>query len=86
MTMRSLLVFGLLMTLCASASAAKANHSRTLHRVTAGHSTVPSSAWSGYSMYAYNPDCYDFFFRHPDYPWMPSCGPQLVTSRRAPHQ
>jgi len=80
MTMRSLLVFGLLMTLCASASAATVNHSRTLYHVTAGQSqgvasgfTVPSATWSGYSMYAYDPDCYDFSVRHPDYAWMPSC-------------
>ena len=80
MTMRSLLVFGLLMTLCASASAATVNHSRTLYHVTAGHGqgvapgfTVPGSTWSGYSMYAYDPDCYDFSVRHPDYHWMPSC-------------
>ena len=80
MTMRSLLVFGLLMTLCASASAATVNPSRTLYHVTAGHSqgvasgfTVPGSTWSGYSIYAYDPDCYDFSFRHPDYPWQPSC-------------
>jgi len=80
MTMRSLLVFGLLMTLCASASAATVKHSRTLYHVTAGHGqgvapgfTVPGSTWSGYSMYAYDPDCYDFSVRHPDYHWMPSC-------------
>lgn len=29
--------------------------------------------WSGYSLYAYDPDCNDFFFRHPDYQWQPSC-------------
>ena len=86
MTMRSLLVFGLLMTLCASASAPTVKHSRTLYHVTAGHSTVPSSTWSGYSLYAYNPDCYDFSFRHPDYPWMPSCGLQPVISLQARHQ
>jgi hypothetical protein len=72
---RSLLVFGLLMTLCASASAATVNHSRTLYHVTAGHSQGVASGrnWSGYSMYAYDPDCYDFSVRHPDYHWMPSC-------------
>jgi hypothetical protein len=86
MTTRSLLVFGLLMTLCASASAATVNHSRTDYQLTAGHSqgvasgfTVPTTLrfgrdWSGYSMYAYDPDCHDFSFRHPDYPRMPSCG------------
>jgi hypothetical protein len=25
--------------------------------------------WSGYSLYAYDPDCNDFYFRHPDYQW-----------------
>jgi hypothetical protein len=80
MTTRSLLVFGLLMTISASASAATVNHSRALYHVTAGHGqgvapgfTVPGSTWSGYSMYAYDPDCYDFSVRHPDYHWMPSC-------------
>jgi hypothetical protein len=75
MTMRSLLVLGLLTTLCASASAATVNHSRTLYHVTAGHSQGVASgrSWSGYSMYAYDPDCYDFSVRHPDYHWMPSC-------------
>jgi hypothetical protein len=73
MTMRSLLVVGLLMTLCASASAATVNLSRTHYDVTARHSQGVASGWSGYSMYAYDPDCYDFSFRHPDYPWMPSC-------------
>jgi hypothetical protein len=29
--------------------------------------------WSGYSLYPYDPDCYDFFLRHPDYPWQPDC-------------
>jgi hypothetical protein len=24
---------------------------------------------SGYTLYGYNPDCNDFFFRHPDYHW-----------------
>jgi hypothetical protein len=73
MTMRSLLVFGVLMTLCASASAATVNQSRTHYHVIDGHSQGVASGWSGYSMYAYDPDCYDFSFRHPDYPWMPSC-------------
>jgi hypothetical protein len=131
MTMRSLLVFGLLMTLCTSASAATVNQSSTHYHVTAGHSqgvasgfTVPSSAyahpgpplhdgfgggsaggdmggfgsgahvggididhvgqfnptmlrfgrhWSGYTLYPYDPDCNDFFFRHPDYPWLSGC-------------
>ena len=84
MTMRSLLVFGLLMTLCTSASAATVNPSRTDY-VTTGQSqgvasgfTVPTTLrfgknWSGHSMYAYDPDCYDFSFRHPDYPWMTGC-------------
>ena len=107
--MRCSLVFGLLMTLCASASAAAMNHSRTHHYVIARHSqsvisrfTVLSLVnaaagpairggnedgsfgagsdgggrrkyWSGYSFYAYNPDCDDFFFRHPDYPTPPGC-------------
>jgi hypothetical protein len=150
-TMRSALALALLMTLCASASTATVNHSRTYHHVTASHSqgvtsgfAVPSWAyaaprppvdgggfgggghmggfgvgahvsgidvgvrvgglavggmgrfgasymslgdhsvhyhtmhgfgryWSGYSLYAYDPDCNDFFFRHPDYQWQPSC-------------
>jgi hypothetical protein len=137
--MRSSLVLGLLMTLCASANAATVNHSRTHHHVTASNSqgvtlgfavtrwaytTTRSPVgsggfgggghmkrfggvrvrglavggigrfgvsyislgdhdvhhhttlrygryWSGYSLYAYDPDPYDFFFRHPDYPWQP---------------
>jgi hypothetical protein len=73
MTMRSLLVVGVLMTLCAPASAATVNQSRTLYHVTAGHSQGAASGWSGYSMYAYDADCHDFSVRHPDYPWMPSC-------------
>jgi hypothetical protein len=24
-------------------------------------------------LYPYDPDCNDFFFRHPDYQWQPSC-------------
>ena len=97
MTKRSLLVLGLLMTLCASASAATVNHSRTRGGFAGGDmGGFGSSAhvgvidvdhvvqfsptmlrvgrrWSGYSMYPYDPDCYDFNFRHPDYPRQPSC-------------
>ena len=95
MTMRSLLVFGLLMTLCASASAATVNHSRTRGGSAGGDmggfgsgahvggidvdhvgqfNSTMGRHWSGYSMYPYDPDCRDFNFRHPDYPWQPSCG------------
>jgi hypothetical protein len=98
MTIRSFLVLGLLMTLCASASAATVNHSRTRGGSAGGDMAgFASSAhaggidvdqvgqfnpallhfgrhWSGYSMYPYDPDCRDFNFRHPDYPWQPSCG------------
>jgi hypothetical protein len=28
---------------------------------------VRAGSWSGYSIYPYDPDCNDFFFRHPDY-------------------
>ena len=106
--MRSCLVFGPLMTLCASASAAAVNHSRTHHYVIAHHSQAVASRfiilsvvnaaprpairggkeggrfgagsngggpgkWSGYSVFPYDPDCDDFFFRHPDYPTPPGC-------------
>jgi hypothetical protein len=37
-------------------------HHHTMHRF-----------GSGYSLYAYDPDCNDFYFRHPDYQWQPSC-------------
>jgi hypothetical protein len=98
MTMRSLLALGLLMTLCASASAATVNHSRTRggsaggdmggygNSAQVGNIEIDHMAhfyptmfrfgrhWSGYSMYPYDPDCYDFNFRHPDYPSQPSCG------------
>jgi hypothetical protein len=40
-------------------------HYHTIHRF--------GTNWSGYSLYAYDPDCNDFFFRHPDYQWQPSC-------------
>jgi hypothetical protein len=107
--LRSSLVFGLLMTSCASASAATVNYSRTHHYVIARHSQGAISRFpilsavnaaaqptirggnedgsfgagsngggrrkyrSGYSVYPYDPDCDDFFFRHPDYPTPPGC-------------
>ena len=106
--MRSYLALALSMSLCASASAATLNHSRTHHHVTASHRqgvtsgfAIPSWAYAaprppvggGFGgggnidginlghigevgdprLYPYDPDCNDFFFRHPDYQWQPSC-------------
>jgi hypothetical protein len=73
MTMRTLLVFGVLMTLCASASAATGSGAH-VGGIDVDHvGQFDPRHWSGYSMYPYDPDCHDFNFRHPDYPWQPSC-------------
>src|ERR1700739_1677112 len=49
LTTRSLLVLGLLMTLCAPASAATVNHSGTHYHVTAGHSQGVASGFTASS-------------------------------------